>query len=105
MSNLFYFCILARTLLALSLLRYRWMGYILLIPATVWLLMNFGIIQRDTGPEAGGVIWWKDLRIYHSMMYFAAAYCVLHDKAKIATFILLIDVFAGAVMQHNYRNP
>jgi hypothetical protein len=64
------------------------------------LLMSLGFLYlyfgnfRLTAPEAGGVTWWKDLRLIHGLLYLTAA--IYAFQRKDTTWIpLLMDVILG----------
>ncbi len=98
MKELFAICILVRLLfvyvayrLSTTLLPY--MGIVALFPAIGFLIVYN---RRMTGFEAGGKIWWNDLRPVHSLIYFLFAYLAITKQTSIAWKVLLLDVILGA---------
>ena len=75
----------------------------LLVVATAWVLMVMRVVVRDTGPEAGGVIWWKNMRPFHAIMYFLSALFLFHNKFALASVALAVDVGVGTVVRYAYR--
>jgi hypothetical protein len=74
----------------------RWLAVIALLPA-----MGFAYLymtdQRSTGMETFGArIWWKKLRIVHSLLYFWFVLDALTNKPD-AYIPLAIDVLLGLV--------
>jgi len=70
-------------------------GYLALIPA-VGFMFFFLTKLRETGFEAGGTIWWKNLRPFHSLLYGLFAYNAI-QKNEFAWKFLLVDVVGGAL--------
>jgi hypothetical protein len=52
---------------------------------------------RKTGAEAGGVIWWNNLRPIHSALWLLAGYSLLREPA-IAHRFLYADAALGLVV-------
>ena len=50
----------------------RWLGVLALLPVIGWALIIFFKL-RDTGVEAGGRIWWKNIRPIHATLYLSFA--------------------------------
>lgn len=71
----------------------QYMGIAALFIAIGFVVINkYGL--RKTGSEAGGVIWWDDLRPLHAIMYTSFAILAFTNN-KYAWVPLLIDVFIG----------
>ena len=102
----FLLCILARLGLvgaALTSSLQTSLFYFLIVVASAWILMHVGVIRRDKGPEANGVIWWKDLRIVHASMYLLAAVSLHIGWNRFAAVVLLADVSYGTRKRYAYR--
>ena len=103
----FLLCILARLNLSYIAYAHPWLHLALLVflvgVASVWILMSIGVIQRDTGPEAGGEIWWKDLRVFHAALYLLASIRLYFGDGQGAALILLLDVALGSAIRYAYR--
>lgn len=104
-------CLGTRSLLAYAAkyvdkTKLKYMGYIALVPAIVWLYMYF-IKPRTTGPEVfGGKIWWNNWRIVHAMVYILFSILAIQGK-DYAYMPLLADVFIGFIaftMHHSHKN-
>ena len=91
-------CIGVRTALAL-LAKYidkdylPYLGYLALIPA-IGFIFVYLTDRRQTGIEAGGVIWWNKLRPIHGMLYILFAIYAI-KKESFAWTVLALDVFLG----------
>lgn len=70
-----------------------YLGYAALIPATGFAYI-YMFNKRKTGFEAGGKIWWNQLRPLHSLLYFCFAYLAI-TKNENAYIPLLLDVVFG----------
>ncbi len=95
------FTLLAR---AISSSYLPYLGYIALLPVIGWFYIIF-IGSRDTGAEVfGEKIWWKNLRIFHMILYATFAYLAI-NKNKDAWLILLVDTLFGLLLflLHHYR--
>jgi hypothetical protein len=58
---------------------------------------------RKTGPEVfGDKIWWNNLRPFHALMYFSAAYLV-YSKNKQAYFPIALDTIVGLLSFSYYH--
>ena len=103
----FLICIFAR--LSLSLIAYavpkarNVLIAFLLIVATTWTLMSFGIIVRETGPEVKGRIWWQKMRPFHAIMYFLSATLLYYHDFKLASIVLAADVGVGTIVRYMHR--
>lgn len=94
------FCIPARTALAfvpvfLDTAYFTYLGAVLL---TIGLGFQYlyWTNSRLTAPEAGGVVWWHNLRVVHGMNFIFAGLLALHGKRE-AWIPLMIDVVLGLV--------
>ena len=98
-------CIGVRTALAL-LAKYidkdylPYLGYLALIPA-IGFIFVYLTDRRQTGIEAGGVIWWNKLRPIHGMLYILFAIYAI-KKESFAWTVLALDVFLGCLL---YTSP
>lgn len=99
-------CILTRLLIALyaknaSIEHLKLLGYVGLCIG-----LGFAIIYlfklRDTGLEAGGPIWWDNLRPVHSALWLIFATLAISGD-KNAWIFLLIDVILGLSVWINHR--
>tara|TARA_B100001057_G_scaffold498392_1_gene605227 strand:- start:555 stop:908 length:354 start_codon:yes stop_codon:yes gene_type:complete len=79
-----------------------YLGYIALLPA-IGMLFIYLTGSRDYGIEAGGKIWWNDLRPLHSLLYFLFAYNAIIKNQTVAWKILLADVIIGLFAFINHR--
>ena len=82
----------------------QYAGILAVIVAISWVLINrFGL--RKTGREAGGEIWWDNIRPIHAIMYSAFA-ILAFTKNEHAWVPLAIDVLIGlgAFLDHHSRN-
>jgi hypothetical protein len=80
------------------------LGIIALIPVFGWLYIMF-IGKRDTGLEVfGDKIWWKDLRLIHTLLWSAFSYMAINGNRK-AWIVLFIDTLFGllAFLVHHWR--
>ena len=72
----------------------RYIAYVALVIAfgfmSIWL---FDL--RKTGFEAGGKIWWNDIRPFHALMYGLFAFLVLFYNDQHAWAVLFTDTLAG----------
>ena len=72
------------------------LGIIALIPVFGWLYIMF-IGKRDTGLEVfGDKIWWKDLRLIHTLLWAAFSYMAINGNRK-AWIVLLMDTVFGLI--------
>ena len=81
-----------------------YMGYTALIPA-----LGFAYIyitgSRKIGYEAGGKIWWNNLRPMHSVLYLLFAYNAILGHQNVAWKFLMGDFALGLIAflhQHLY---
>jgi len=102
-------CIGSRVLLAyiaktLDNEKLRYMGYVCLLPA-IGMMYIYVTGSRDYGIEAGGKIWWNNLRPIHSLLYFLFAYSAIM-KYDFAWMFLALDVLIGlsAFIVHHFSN-
>lgn len=102
-------CIGVRTLFVViakksSVERLPYLGYLALLPVLgwTWILLTG---SRQTGFEAGGKIWWNDLRIVHLTNYLLFAILAI-KKDKNAWMLLAFDVIIGliAFLHHHWSN-
>jgi len=80
----------------------RWIAYFAAVVSigflTIWL---FDL--RKTGAEAGGEIWWNELRPVHAFMYGMFAVLVLMYSNPDAWMVLLADTLIGLGAWASYR--
>lgn len=99
----FLLCIIARLLLAYCMYKSNKFAQVFVaVVACVWTLMSVGIISRDSGPEAGGRIWWKYMRPFHAVMHAMSLLYSTRDN-EMAALILLADVAIGTTIRYRYR--
>ena len=81
-----------------------YMGYVCLIPA-IGMMYIYVTGSRDYGIEAGGKIWWNNLRPIHSLLYFLFAYNAIMQN-EYAWMFLAVYVFIGlsAFIVHHFSN-
>ena len=82
----------------------QYFGILAVIIAVSWVLINrFGL--RKTGKEAGGIIWWDNIRPIHAIMYSAFA-ILAFTKSEHAWVPLLFDVLIGlgVFLEHHIKN-
>ncbi len=79
-----------------------YLGALALLPVIGWLVIIF-IKPRDSGLEAGGKIWWKNLRPIHTGLYATFATLALM-KNKNAWLVLAADTTfgLGAFLAHHF---
>jgi hypothetical protein len=79
-----------------------YMGYVCLLPA-IGMMYIYVTGSRDYGIEAGGKIWWNNLRPIHSLVYFLFAYNAIMQN-EYAWMFLAVDVFIGlsAFIVHHF---
>lgn len=104
-------CILTRLLLA-ALATYFTLTQSFLIKPLLFLTFSIGLgfvliyffRLRDTGFEAGGKIWWNNLRIFHGLLYLLFSFTALAGW-KYCFIFLYIDVLFGLIsyVQHYYK--
>ena len=73
----------------------RYMGLLALIPAFGFLFL-YTFDLRKTGFEAGGNIWWKNIRPIHGVLYLLFAIFAIRGF-KYSWTILDLDVFFGII--------
>jgi hypothetical protein len=71
----------------------QWLGALALLPVIGWSLIIFFEL-RETGVEAGGKIWWKNIRIIHAGFYALFAALALMRSPN-AWVVLAIDTTFG----------
>ena len=72
----------------------KYMGYLALLPAIVFIYIYISGI-RETGPEVfGDKIWWNNLRPIHGVLYLLFAYNAIIGNTG-AWVYLFIDVLLG----------
>lgn len=76
-------------------------GVLALLLAISWILI-YTFNLRPTGGEAGGVIWWNNLRPLHALNYFIFAIMAFKSN-KYAWVPLMVDVLIGLVAFLNHR--
>ncbi len=110
--NKFYLCILSRLALAFLAAYFpsELLAYFMLFISFAFAALWIGIVRRDYGVEANGLVWWKPLRIFHSASYYVAGISLLlaqQDRvmARFAAYALLADVVVGFLAQQVHRLP
>lgn len=103
-STLFFMgCIPVRILLAYVVylvlndsLYESYKPYLAAIVMTIGLsfMIIYTMDWRQSGVEAGGKIWWNNLRPIHSVIYLLTAVGMLYDVKNIYA-LLLVDVMIG----------
>jgi hypothetical protein len=80
----------------------QWLGALALLPVIGWLVIIF-VKPRDTGAEAGGAIWWKNLRLIHAGFYALFAALALMRSPN-AWLVLATDTTFGliAFLAHHF---
>ena len=79
-----------------------YLGAIALLPVIGWIYI-LATGSRQTGPEAGGRIWWNNLRPVHAALWacFAAAALVKNSNAYL--FLVADVIFGlGAWINHHF---
>ena len=80
----------------------QYFGILAVILAVSFVLINrFGL--RKTGREAGGIIWWDNIRPIHAIMYSAFA-ILAFTKNEHAWVPLLLDVLIGLGVFLNHHD-
>jgi hypothetical protein len=71
-----------------------WLGSLALLPALGWFYLTF-LGDRDTGSEVfGELIWWKQLRPLHMLLWGFFAYLAFQQNPH-AWIVLLVDTLIG----------
>lgn len=85
------FTYIAKTVSSPTLQKMGWVG---LVPAIgfIYLFLSNG---RQTGTEAGGQIWWTELRPLHGCLYLLFALLAIKGRTQTAWIPLAIDVTIG----------
>ena len=52
--------------------------------------------KRLNAPEGGGITWWKDLRIIHSLLYLTSTVYLIQNK-RLASLPLILDIITGLI--------
>ena len=79
-----------------------WLGVIALIPVIGWLRIVF-FKPRDTGFEAGGKIWWNNLRIPHAVSYVSFAVAAFMKSPGAWKFLAADTLFGlAAFLLHHF---
>jgi hypothetical protein len=82
-----------------------YLGYIALLPVIGWFYIIF-IGKRDIGGEVfGEQIWWKDLRIIHTILWSIFLYMALNKNTD-SWKVLFTDTMFGllAFLHHHYTS-
>jgi hypothetical protein len=79
------------------------MGWMALIIATGFIYL-FLINGRQTGAEAGGKIWWTELRPLHGCLYLLFALLAIKGRTQTAWKVLLLDVTIGLIAWLKNKN-
>ena len=79
-----------------------YLGYIALLPA-IGMMYIYITGSRDYGKEAGGKIWWNNLRPIHSLLYFLFSYNAIMKNRVVAWKFLMLDVVIGFIAFINHR--
>lgn len=59
---------------------------------------------RQNAFEAGGVVWWSDMRIFHSILYLVFSFLAINTKTRhFAYKTLLVDTLLGVSVWLNHR--
>lgn len=100
MNNLFIVCLLVRFFIAYIAKEFPSMLNYMAILAMI-ISIGFSVIYlfnlRPTGIEAGGRIWWNNLRPLHAILYAVFAYLAIYNKEK-AWIALFADAVLGSVI-------
>lgn len=72
-----------------------YLGAIALIPAIGFISIFLGNLRKN-GTEAGGRIWWNNMRPIHGVLYLLFALFAIKKKS-FSWRVLLIDVLIGLV--------
>lgn len=69
--------------------------------------ISFGYLyfkkKRMEAPEGGGITWWHNQRIIHSINYILSAYYLYNSKIEDSSDILKFDVVVGIIVWSLYR--
>lgn len=72
-----------------------YLGIVALIPAIGFITIFLGNLRKN-GAEAGGRIWWNNMRPIHGVMYLLFSLFAIKKKS-FSWRVLLIDVLIGLV--------
>lgn len=93
------FTILAKNI---NIEKLPYLGYIAILPVIGWFYIIF-IGKRDIGGEVfGEEIWWKNLRIIHTLLWSTFVYMAL-NKNKESWKVLFVDTVFGLLAFLNYH--
>tara|TARA_Y100000389_G_scaffold202486_1_gene247905 strand:+ start:1695 stop:2042 length:348 start_codon:yes stop_codon:yes gene_type:complete len=70
------------------------LGYITLL-ISIGFMSIYMFDLRPSGFEAGGKIWWNDLRPLHGVLYLLFSMYAIKGETEIAWIVLLYDVMIG----------
>ena len=73
-----------------------YLGFIALIPAIGFITIFLGNLRKN-GVEAGGRIWWNNMRPIHGVMYLLFSLFAIKKKS-FSWRVLLIDALIGLVV-------
>ena len=79
-------------------------GIGLLSPAAGFLYLYFFNLRLNA-PEGGGKTWWAPFRIFHGLLYLAAAILAIRRLSNIAWIPLAIDVTMGFLLFMGAKPP
>lgn len=79
----------------------NYMAYICLIIGITFIYL-YASNSRQTAPEAGGKVWWNNVRPIHGILYLLFAMSVFNHNKK-AWIYLLIDVILGLLFYLNHK--
>jgi hypothetical protein len=72
---------------------------LVVLAISIGFLYLFFTGNRKTGIETGGKpIWWMNFRIFHGLMYLAAAFFAFQKDGNSAFQIVLVDTLVGLVL-------
>lgn len=99
-----FLCIGSRLLISFGIYKYpkRLSSIPLLLIGTSFIFLYLSGF-RKTGAEAGGVIWWQNVRPIHGTLYLLSGILLFTKHAKHAYIPLLIDIAVGISVWLNHR--
>ena len=74
-----------------SINKYTNLAMLFCILCGILLLLNF-LLNKSKRGCFGGNIWWKCLRLYHSISYMISAYLIWNNHRNIALYVLSVDL-------------